>query len=71
MKSRTRLLLSATATLLLAACATTDQYAAVRPGYDAKMVNDAAYIAAVESIAAGRGVDVKWVNPPKVRVEDD
>ena len=73
MQTRNRLFIAASATALLASCATTadDRYATIKPGYDARMVNDARYIAAVESIAATRGVEVKWVNPPKVRDGDD
>jgi hypothetical protein len=34
-------------------------------------VDDAAYIAHVERVAMDRGVMVRWVNPPKKRVETD
>lgn len=76
MKARTRLLLPLAAASLLASCASMDDRMAaapgyVTPGYDARMVNDAEYIAVVESLAAHRGVKVTWINPPKVRAEDD
>lgn len=73
MKTRNRLMLVASATALLASCATMDEdrYSTITPGYDARMVNDARYIAAVETMAASRGVRVKWINPPKVRAGDD
>lgn len=32
-------------------------------------VDDAAYIAHVERVAMDRGVMVRWVNPPKKRVD--
>ena len=32
-------------------------------------VDDAAYIANVERVAMDRGVMVRWVNPPKKRVD--
>ncbi|WP_159015382.1 hypothetical protein [Cognatiluteimonas profundi] len=32
-------------------------------------VDDAAYIARVERVAMDRGVMVRWVNPPKKRVD--
>ena len=74
MKTRNRLFLAASAMALLASCATMDdddRYAAVQPGYEARMVNDIAYMAAVETKARGRGVKVTWVNPPKVRAGDE
>ena len=42
MKTRNRLFIAASATALLASCATTadDRYATIKPGYDARMVND-------------------------------
>lgn len=58
---------AAAAAVLLASCATTDRNMTLQPAYDGKMVNDVKYMAAVETIAAGRGVDVQWINPPKVR----
>lgn len=69
MKAITRLLLIAPAVALLASCASMDDRSSLAP--DARMVNDAEYIAAVENLAATRGVRVKWVNPPKVRAGDD
>lgn len=70
MKARTRLFLPFLAASLLAACATTDDRRMATSAYDSEFVRDAQYIAAVESLAARRGVQVHWVNPPKVRVED-
>jgi len=74
MKTRTRLFLTALMTAsatMLASCASMDDRSTLVPGYEGKMVDDAAYIAAVESMAAGRGVHVKWINPPKVKAGDD
>ncbi len=74
MKTRTRTLLATSllvSTALVTACASLDDRSTLTPGYEGKMVNDAAYIAAVESMAAARGVDVKWINPPKVKASDD
>ena len=69
MKATTRLLVIAPAVALLASCASMDDRASVAPA--SGVVNDAAYIAAVERMAVARGVRVQWVNPPKVRVEED
>ena len=55
------------AAMLLASCATTDRSMTLQPAYEGQMVNDVRYMAAVETMAAGRGVDVQWINPPKVR----
>ena len=76
MKARTRLLLPLAAASLLASCASMDDRMAaapgyVTPGYEVHMVNDSEYIRLVENVAAHRGVRVTWVNPPKVRAEDD
>ena len=76
MKARTRLLLPLAAASLLASCASMDDRMAaapgyVTPGYEAQMVNDAEYIRIVENLASHRGVKVTWVNPPKVRSEQD
>lgn len=70
MKARKRLLLPFLAALLLASCATTDDRRMATSAFDSHLVQDAQYIAAVESLAARRGVQVHWVNPPRIRVED-
>ena len=70
MKTRQRLIVAFLPTLLLAACATMDdRYVAAES--HARMVNDADYIAAVETVAANRGVRVLWVHPPKVERSED
>ena len=74
MKTRTRKLLATSliaSAALLTSCASMDDRSTLTPGYEGKMVNDAAYIAAVEHMAAARGVDVRWINPPKVKASDD
>jgi len=55
------------ATLLLAACASTDS-----AGLAGKSTisNDEAYMEAVETAAKPAGVRVVWVNPPKQRKDD-
>lgn len=68
MNARTRLVLSllpASAALLLASCATT-QDRGVHVSSGPAKVNDARYIQAVEAVAASRGVQVQWIHPPKV-----
>ena len=57
--------------LLLASCASMDDRSTLAPGNQGTMVNDAEYIAVVETLAARRGVQVEWVNPPKVKSSDD
>ena len=72
MKPRTCLLLPIAATCLLASCASMDDRMAAATGSgEVHMVNNAEYIAAVENMAARRGVKVEWVNPPKVRTSDE
>ena len=74
MKTRTRLFataLLAASAALLASCTSMHDRSTLTPGYDGKMVDDAEYIAAVESMARSQGVHVKWVNPPKVKATDD
>lgn len=71
MKTRQRLVVAFLPTLLLAACATMDDRYAVAPESHARMVNDADYIAAVEALAANRGVRVMWIHPPKVERPED
>ena len=71
MRSRTRVFLIASAATLLASCASMDDRSTLAPGNQGTMVNDAEYIAVVETLAARRGVQVEWVNPPKVKSSDD
>lgn len=74
MKTRTRQFLTVSliaSAALLTSCTTMDDRSTLAPGYDGQMINDAEYIAVVETLAARRGVRVQWVNPPKVRVSDD
>lgn len=74
MKTRASQFLTASliaSAVLLTSCTTMDDRGRLAPGYEGKMVDDAEYIAAVESMAASQGVHVKWVNPPKVKAADD
>jgi len=68
MKLHMRLFLAVAATALLASCATTDDNRVTARSMHA--VTDARYVAAVEQLAASRGVEVVWVNPPESRVDD-
>lgn len=69
MNVRTRLFLAAASTALLASCATMDDgYATSR---SMTQVADAEYMAAVEQLATRNGVEVVWVNPPEVKVDDN
>mgnify|MGYP006196943479 CR=1 FL=1 len=68
MKLQTRLFMGVAAATLLASCAhTDDRYVTSRSLHS---VTDARYVAAVEQVAASRGVEVVWVNPPERRVDD-
>ena len=71
MKAITRLLLIVSAVALLTACASMDDRNSRASGHDVHFVHDAKYIATVESLAAARGVEVTWINPPRIRVEED
>ena len=74
MKVRTRRFLAAAlaaSAALLTSCASMDDRSTLTPGYEGKMVDDARYISAVETMAASRGVHVKWINPPKVKAGND
>lgn len=71
MKTGIRLLLPLAAACLLASCTSMDDRGAAAPSGEVRTVNDAEYIAVVEHMAARRGVQVHWVNPPKVRSADD
>lgn len=72
MKACFRVLLTAAAATGLAACATTSDYGSgITPSSEIQIVDDTAYIIAVEREARRRGVGVHWVNPPLVRIGDD
>lgn len=63
MKTRLTLLALAATVVLASGCATTsDSYTTKRSDLRA----DSVYIAKVEAIARRRGVDVEWVNPPRI-----
>lgn len=53
-------------------CAST-QGRTMADGKSERIVTNREYVAYVESVARRRGVEVQWVNPPKVRkpAEDD
>lgn len=71
MKACFRPCLVAAAAALLAACATTSDYAPrLTPSSEIQIRDDDHYIIAVEKAARKRGVGVIWVNPPQVRIED-
>lgn len=55
------------ATLLLGACASTDSSRMIAKS---TIVNDEAYMEAVETAAKPAGVRVVWVNPPKQRKDE-
>lgn len=62
-----RMLLLGVIVIASSACATTQnaQFAAQADRKAAQAEANAQYVAAVESIARKRGVQVVWVNPPK------
>ena len=63
MKTRLTWLALAATLVLASGCTTTGStYAAKNSDFRA----DKAYIAKVEAIARQRGVDVEWVNPPRM-----
>ena len=63
--SRISVVLGATCTaLLLSSCASTGGTQAGRQGAFKQQI-DEAYVAHVEMLADRRGVDVRWVNPPR------
>lgn len=63
MKTRLTWLALAGTVVLASGCATTgDSYTAKR----SDMRSDRAYMAKVEAIARRRGVDIEWVNPPRI-----
>lgn len=64
MNAALKLMLPATAGLLLSACATTPEMAVKTPQGAYKDVNQT-YVAAVERGARIRGATVVWVNPPR------
>jgi hypothetical protein len=71
MKACFRPCLAAVAATVLAACATTSDYAPrLTPSSEIQIRDDAEYIIAVEKAARKRGVGVIWVNPPQVRIDD-
>jgi hypothetical protein len=54
------------ATLALAGCASTSSYTTQSTRYGPPpLENDMAYVHAVENVARRRGVDVRWIHPPR------
>ena len=51
---------------LLAACASSSRVVTKHEGV---IRTDAEYVARVEAMARKRGIEVVWVNPPKIRPE--
>lgn len=71
MKACFRPCLAAAAALAMAACATTSDYqSGIKPSSDVKIQDDIRYMIAVEKATRSRGVEVIWVHPPQVRVDD-
>lgn len=71
MKACFRPCLAVVAATVLAACATTSDYeSGLTPSNDIKIKDDVRYIIAVEKATRTRGVEVIWVNPPQVRIDD-
>ncbi len=62
----TRVLVAAIATLSLAACGTTGTQ--TLSGESARYEINKPKMSAVDRLAFNRGVDVRWVNPPKDKV---
>lgn len=58
----------AVSALMLAGCAGTNQAARATIPHD---VDDAAYVATVETYDRTHGIDVHWVNPPTKRVPEN
>lgn len=64
---RFALLVLSGSVLVLGACASTPE-----PMESKRSIRtDTAYVAAVEQAARRRGLALQWVNPPKLRVEDE
>lgn len=71
MKACFRPCLAAGAVIVLAACATTSDYeTGINPSSDTKIQDDVRYMIAVEKATRTRGVEVIWVHPPQVRIDD-
>lgn len=68
--ARTAVLL-ATASLLLAACASTPELASQTGTSASGEVESMEYVDAVNYVAKSRGVRVVWVNPPRAEERPD
>lgn len=64
MKAMSRIALISVAAAGLAACASMDDGRASLSPDSGKIGPDKAYMTRVEEIAARRGIEVMWVNPP-------
>ncbi|MBD8524778.1 hypothetical protein [Pseudomarimonas arenosa] len=63
MRTRLTLLALAASVVMASGCATNGSRFSAR---NVDMSADTAYMAKVEAVARRRGVDVQWVNPPRV-----
>lgn len=70
MNVRFRFIVLPLSVLALTACASMDERSSVAPRHSG-YVQDSEYVAAVEYVAKQRGVDVVWVNPPKLPADDE
>jgi hypothetical protein len=74
MKASMRLVMLSLSIPALAACASMDERSDTAPAAASApslMEEDHAYMAQVERIAKGRGIEVVWINAPTRRPADD